>query len=173
MKTRLAIPLLGLAISFALPTYAQQRNTPDPKLRERFISCFKALIDALDKSDAAASAANFTEDAVLVTPYGPVFGQQAIQAWYADLLKTVQLSIDFFPVDEDSPHVLGRAGNELWATGKCSGTAKGLNGSVLGKGYWSAIDIREGDDWKFQMLCYSLTLAPAATASPTTTPSNQ
>ena len=111
MKTRLAIPLLGLAISFALPTYAQQRNTPDPKLRERFVSCFKAFIDALDKSDAGAAAANFTEDAVLVTPYGPVFGQQAIQAWYADLLKTVQLSIDFFPVDEDSPHVLGRAGN--------------------------------------------------------------
>jgi hypothetical protein len=39
MKIRLAISLLGLAISFALPTYAQQTNTPDPKLRERFISC--------------------------------------------------------------------------------------------------------------------------------------
>jgi hypothetical protein len=26
--------LVGLAIGFALPTFAQQTNTPDPKLRE-------------------------------------------------------------------------------------------------------------------------------------------
>ena len=170
MKLPLLVAILGLAISFALPTYAQQTNTPDPKLRERFISRFKVFTDALHKGDAAAAAANFTKDAVLVTPYGPVFGRSAIQGWYVDLLKVVQLSIDFSPVDEDSPHVLCTAGNALWATGKCSGTGKGQNGSVLGKGYWSAIDIREGDDWKFQMLCYTITFAPAATAAPTASP---
>jgi len=64
MRTRLPLALLGFALSFALPTYAQQTNTPDPKLRERLISRFKALTDALDKNDAAAVAANFTEDAI-------------------------------------------------------------------------------------------------------------
>jgi hypothetical protein len=37
MKTRLLGALVGLAISFALPTFAQQTNKPDPQLRERLI----------------------------------------------------------------------------------------------------------------------------------------
>jgi ketosteroid isomerase-like protein len=45
------------------PAVAQQ---PDPQLRERLISRIKAHTDALDKNDAAAVAANFTEDAVSV-----------------------------------------------------------------------------------------------------------
>ena len=84
MKVRLLFALVGLAISFALPTYAQQTNTPDPKLRERFISRFKALSDAFDKNDAAAVAANFTGDAILVTSFGRFLGRQAIEQWYAE-----------------------------------------------------------------------------------------
>jgi len=81
MKVRLMFALVGLAISFASPTHAQQTNTPDPKLRERAISRFKAFTDALAKKDAAAVAANFTKDATLVTPYGPVWGRQDIAYW--------------------------------------------------------------------------------------------
>ena len=32
MKTRLLVPLVGLAISFALPTFAQQKETADPQI---------------------------------------------------------------------------------------------------------------------------------------------
>jgi hypothetical protein len=92
MKIRSVVALVGLAISFALPTYAQQTNRPDPKLRERFISRFKALTDALDNSDAAATAACFTEDASLVTDYGWVSGREAIEQWYAKLFKEAQPS---------------------------------------------------------------------------------
>jgi ketosteroid isomerase-like protein len=173
MKVRLLFALVGLAISFALPTHAQQTNTPDPKLRERVISRFKAFTDALAKKDAAAVAANFTKDATLVTPYGPVWGRQDIAYWYVDMTKDVQSSNNLFTVDEDSPHALGTAGNELWATGKWSQTLKGQNGSIEVKGYWSAIDILEGDDWKFWMLCYNLTLVPTATPSQTASPSSQ
>jgi hypothetical protein len=34
MKVRLLFALTGLAISFALPTFARQTNTPDPQLRQ-------------------------------------------------------------------------------------------------------------------------------------------
>jgi ketosteroid isomerase-like protein len=173
MKIRLVAALVGLAISFALHTHAQQTNTPDPKLRERVISRFKAFTDALARKDAAAVAASFTKDATLVTPYGPVWGRQDIAYWYVDLTKDVQSSNTLFTVDEDSPHTLGTAGNELWATGKWSQTLKGQNGSIEVKGYWSAIDILEGDDWKFRMLCYNVTLVPAVTPSPTASPSTQ
>jgi len=173
MKVRLMFALVGLAISFASPTHAQQTNTPDPKLRERAISRFKAFTDALAKKDAAAVAANFTKDATLVTPYGPVWGRQDIAYWYVDMTKDIQSSNNLFTVDEDSPHTLSTAGSELWATGKWSQTLKGQNGSIEVKGYWSAIDILEGDDWKFWMLCYNLTLVPTATPSQTASPSSQ
>jgi len=32
MKIRLVVSLVGLAISFALPNFAQQTNKPDPQL---------------------------------------------------------------------------------------------------------------------------------------------
>ena len=100
-------------------------------------------------------------------------GRQAIEQWFAEYFKEVQLSNNLVTVDEDSPHTLGTAGNQLWATGKWSQTLKGQNGSSEVKGYWSAIAILEGDDWKIRMLCTNVTSAPAATASPTTTPGSQ
>jgi hypothetical protein len=38
MKTRFLCSLVGLAISLALPTFAQQTNTPDPQLREELLA---------------------------------------------------------------------------------------------------------------------------------------
>jgi len=82
--------------------------------------------------------------------------------------------------------VIGTAGNELWATGEWSETGQGKNGEPLPiKGYWSAIYVREGDDWKVRMaetnttresvILLNKTFAPqpAATPSPTASPSTQ
>ena len=35
MKMRLAVALVGLAIGFALPTFAQEQNTVDPEVRQQ------------------------------------------------------------------------------------------------------------------------------------------
>jgi len=173
MKIPLFLAVIGLAVGFALSTFGQQTNNPDPKLRERVVSSFKAVTDALDKNDAAAMAACFTEDAALVTQYGRFLGRQAIEQWYAELFKEVQSSNNLITVDEDSPHTLGTAGNELLVTGKWSQTVTGESGSTEIKGSWSAIDIREGDDWKIRMLTTNATSAPGATLSPSASPSNQ
>jgi hypothetical protein len=82
--------------------------------------------------------------------------------------------------------VIGTAGNELWATGEWSETGQGKNGEPLPiKGYGSAIYVREGDDWKVRMaetnttpdsvILLNKTFAPqpAATPSPTASPSTQ
>jgi hypothetical protein len=37
MKMRAEVTLVALAISFALPTFAQQTDTPDPQLRQRLV----------------------------------------------------------------------------------------------------------------------------------------
>jgi hypothetical protein len=117
-------------------------------------------------------AANFTEDGILVTPDGPIFGRESIEKYYVGLFKQIQLSNNLAPVDDDSPHIIGTAGNEMRATGRYSATVKGQKfGPVEAKGYWSVI--REGNDWNIRMLCFNSTPAPAATPSPTTTPSSQ
>jgi uncharacterized protein (TIGR02246 family) len=172
MKKGLLFAVVGVVLSFVLPTFAQQTNKPDPQLRAKLIAAIKKHTDALDKNDATAVAANFTKDGILVTPDGPIFGRESIEKYYTDLFKQIQLSNNQAPVDDDSPHIIGTAGNEMWATGRYSATVKGQNfGPVEAKGYWSVI--REGDDWNIRMLCFNSTPAPAATPSPTTTPSSQ
>jgi hypothetical protein len=63
MKTRLVVPLVGLAISFALPTYAQQKDVADPQTTQKVFASFKAWDEANNNNDAAAVAAFFTRNA--------------------------------------------------------------------------------------------------------------
>ena len=173
MKIRLVVALIGLAISIALPALAET-NTPDPQLREKLIAAIKKHTDALDKNDAAAIAANFTEDGVLVTQDGSFFGREAIEKHYADLFQKEHFSNYLVKADQSSPHMIGTWGNHVWASGDWSCTIKGQNsGPVDLKGYWGAIKVREGDTLKTWMWTWNITPAPAATASQTTTPSNQ
>jgi ketosteroid isomerase-like protein len=85
MKIRLVVALVGLAISFALPAFAQQK---EPSLseqdREQILAIGKKNDDAWSKSDAAALAALFTEDAVFVTPGGDALGQRR----YKNVIRT-------------------------------------------------------------------------------------
>ena len=80
MKIRLLVGLVVLAMGFALPAFAQQK---EPSLseqdREQILAIGKKNDDAWSKSDAAALAALFTEDAVFVTPGGILSGREAIQ----------------------------------------------------------------------------------------------
>jgi quercetin dioxygenase-like cupin family protein/ketosteroid isomerase-like protein len=143
---------------------AQQTNKPDPQLRERLVARIKAHTDALDKNDAAAVAANFTEDGVNVEQDGTTFGREAIQKLWADRFQNVHFSNNLVTVDEDSPHIIGTDGKQMWATGAWSATIKGEKfGPTQIKGYWSVI--REGDDWKIRMLTSNVTPAPAAPAA--------
>ena len=70
MKRRLVVPLVVLAISFALPTYAQQKDVADPQTTQKILAIFKGIDEAHNNNDAAALAAFYTRDAVFVTPGG-------------------------------------------------------------------------------------------------------
>jgi uncharacterized protein (TIGR02246 family) len=160
MKVRLVVALVGLAISFALPTFAQQTNAPDPQLRQKLIDVIAKHADAINKNDAAAAAACFTQDAVYVTDRGPVNGREAIEKWYADLFKRVQFTYYVITIDQDSPQVISTTDNEIWAAGGWSSTIKGEKfGPRQITGYWSVI--RLGDDWKIRMLTSTSTAGSA------------
>ena len=103
MKIRLVVALVGLAISFALPTFAQQTNTPDPQLRQAVDALANKLDEAINNNDAAAAAALFTEDGVFVAPQGPIYGRQAIQKYYANLFKRFHYSNFINKTDQKFP----------------------------------------------------------------------
>jgi hypothetical protein len=104
-----------------------------------------------------------------------MYGREAIEKHYADDFKQgFHSSNNIATPDEDSPHIIGTPGNEVWATGRWSATIQGKDwGPIPATGYWSVI--REGDDLKIRMLAFNVTpppaAPPAATASPTASPS--
>ena len=53
MKTRLAVALVGLAISLALPTFAQQKDGVDPKIAQQIRVLAMKYDAAFNKKDAA------------------------------------------------------------------------------------------------------------------------
>ena len=70
-------------------------------------------------------AAPYTRDAVLVTPEGPIIGRQAIQKWFTDLYQWWHPKNHIENTNGIVVHLIGTAGNELWATGECRETARG------------------------------------------------
>jgi uncharacterized protein (TIGR02246 family) len=124
MKRRLVVPLVGLAISFALPTYAQQKDLADPQTTQKLLALGKAAEEAHNNHDAAAVAAQFTRDAVFATPEGTIIVRQAIQKWHTDLWQSWHPKNCTVKVDGNAFHLIGTAGNELWATGEYSETGQ-------------------------------------------------
>jgi ketosteroid isomerase-like protein len=157
----------------------------DPQTTQKILAIPKATSEGQNNHDGAAIGALYTRDAIFVTTEGPITGRQTIQKWYTDLYQW------WHPKDHieklDGPvHLIGTAGNEVWATGEFSETGPGKNGeSIPIKGYWSCIYIRETDDWKIRMCAWNTTpdtailihqsfaLQPAATPCPAASPSTQ
>jgi ketosteroid isomerase-like protein len=161
MKIRSLLALAGLAISFAVPTFAQQTNTPDPKLRDQMLAFAKKYDQIWNNNDAVALAALFTDDAIEVTNIGPIYGREALEKNWADLFQKVHFSNHVSTVDQYSPHVIGNAGNEVWMNGEYSMTLKGENfGPVEQKGYWCLILVRDGDAWKPRLQIWNIAQAP-------------
>ena len=135
MKKRLVVALVGWAISFALPTYAQQKDVADPQTTQKIAATREALHEAHINNDAVAVAALFTRDAVFVAPEGTIIGRQAIQKWYADVYQWWHPKNHIDKLD-GPVHLIGTAGNELWATGEWSETGQSKAGEPIPiKGY--------------------------------------
>ena len=156
MKTRLLGALVGLAISFALPTFAQQKETVDPQLIQKLDDTLrKKYNEAVNNHDAAALSALYTEDAIFLTVTGPVYGRKAIEKWYEDGFKGSQPKNNTATIDPHSVRMLGP--DNLTRSGEWSETGKGKNGEdVPIKGYFVEIDTREGDGWKICVLTGNL-----------------
>jgi uncharacterized protein (TIGR02246 family) len=146
MKMRLLHALTGLVISFAVPTFAQQKDTGDTKIAQQIRALAIEYENAFNRHDAAAVAAFFTEDGVRVNGSGEHHGRPAIeksfanwefQRWHCtDLLKRIDRVL---PV-----------GNEVIAQGIWSLTYKDDAFTKQNEGHLSWVLVREGDTWKIR-----------------------
>jgi uncharacterized protein (TIGR02246 family) len=160
MKVRLLLAVVGLALGFAVPLVAQQKEAADSRIAQQrdllgvpdalaiFGKLNGKLDDAYNNKDAAAAATLFTEDAVLVTPDGMVFGREAIEKRYAERFQRWPIT-DFLSRRERLR--LNGIDNAVWSVGEWSGTLQSQAGPIIVWGYWSTIYVREGDGWKIRL----------------------
>jgi uncharacterized protein (TIGR02246 family) len=147
MKMRLVAALTGLVISFAAPTFAQQKDTGDTKIAQQIRALAIDYANAFNRHDAAAVAAFFTEDGVRVSPSGVWRGRPAIakslalyefQWWNCtDLLKRIDRVLTV------GDRVIAQG---IWSLNYQSIGANAPNKSNAGQLSW--VLVREGDTWK-------------------------
>jgi uncharacterized protein (TIGR02246 family) len=177
MRIRLSVlAVVGLAIGFVRPAFADQKDTADPRVADQgnllgdvtelaeFTALRTKYVEALDTLDAAAMAGFYTEDGVIVTPDGWFSGRENIEKWYAYMFRRWHPTNSIRQNDQ-----LTAVGNQAWAVGRWWSTLRGENGPVLARGFWSAIYVREGGAWKIRMANYNasgnIALTPAANSA--------
>jgi uncharacterized protein (TIGR02246 family) len=152
MKIRFLLALVGLAISFALPIFAQQTDTVDPKTAQQIRALASKFDEEFNRNDAAAVAALYTDDAVFTTPNGTLNGRQAIEGLYRRLYFNVYHSKnDVHVVDE-----IIVAGNEVRVTGTWSDTFEEID-TIHANGTYSWVLVHEGDTWRIRASTFEIT----------------
>jgi uncharacterized protein (TIGR02246 family) len=172
MKRRLLLFWVGgLTIGLGSPIFAQQKDTADPRIaKQRDLVGDPTTLDefgvlstqqseAFTNKDAAAVAALFTEDAILVAPDGMFFGREAIEKRYEETFQHWPFTL----FNDLRDCHLKAIDNAVWSTGEWGATFQSQTGPVFVKGYFTAIYVREGDAWKIRML--ALTERPRLAAS--------
>jgi uncharacterized protein (TIGR02246 family) len=165
MKTSVAVALVGLTISFALPTLAQQTSTSsspastataqqgdtvDPQVAEQVRALASKYDEAFNKNDATALGVLFSEDAVLSGLHGKFKGRQAIENFHSlQVFARWHANNRVTTVDR-----VVSVSDEVSSSGRWSETVQS-NGSKNIGGTYSWILIRDGDIWRVRMATYS------------------
>jgi uncharacterized protein (TIGR02246 family) len=154
MKIRLVVALVGLAISFAPPPFAQQKDTVDPETAQQVRTLASNYDAAFNRQDAVTVAGLYAEDAVFNTPEGKFQGRQAIEELYAKHYFGEAHSKNVVTVVNQAI----AAGNEVRATGTWSDTfEEPSTGSKHAEGTYSWVLVHEGDTWRIRESTYDIT----------------
>jgi ketosteroid isomerase-like protein len=153
MITRLLGALVGLAISFALPTFAQEKEEATPFLyraipaspHQQLDATNSQFDEAINKHDAVAVAALFTANETLVVPEGVFSGRDSIAKHYTD----------WFQRWNPSDHITKLSyvyafGGDLCAIGGWSVTVY-PGRPMHGGGYLIRVYTRVRDTWKIRV----------------------
>jgi ketosteroid isomerase-like protein len=143
MKILLPSTLVVLAISFAVPSFAQEQNTVDPEVRQQIEEAYKKLHDAYNNHDVAATAALFTQDAVQVNGTGTGLGGGVISGQEA-IKKSFEIELSARGVISGRILQSYMVGSEVCAISEY--TAQRHH-----NGYAVTIYVLDADEWKIRM----------------------
>jgi uncharacterized protein (TIGR02246 family) len=154
MKIRFAIALAGLAIGFAPPVFAQQKDGVDAETAQQVRGLASSYDAAFNKQDAMTIAGLYAENAVFNTPEGTCHGRRAIEELYAKHYFGEAHSKNVVTVVNEAI----AAGNEVRATGTWSDTfEEPSTGTIHAEGTYSWVLVREGDTWRIRESTYDIT----------------
>ena len=107
--------------------------------------------DAFNKGDASAVAALYTADAVEVTPAGIRVGPAAVKERVDEGIKQAKPDLVIVATKCDIEGAI------RWSSGswKWTSAQHGAEG-----GFWTVIEVKDGNGWKMQNLTYNLTPPP-------------
>ena len=141
MKTLLLSALVGLAISFALPTFAQQQDTVAPEVRQQIEAVTKRREEAYNKHDAAAWSAFYTQGAIDVWTWEPDGAAVGLPA----IVKRYEAEFASYPAPQSFKVVQVYAiGNEICAVME-------YKHHMHAKGHALVIYVRDAGDWKVRL----------------------
>jgi ketosteroid isomerase-like protein len=155
MKIRSVVVLVGLAISFALPILAQEKEEANPflyrailaspQLAQQLDVINRQLDEAFNKHDAVAAAALFTTNATLVAPLGIFSRRDGIEKHFTDVFQRFNPSDQLTKIS----YVYAFA-DDLCAIGGRTVTANPGYPLQTG-GYLIRVYTRVGDTWKIRV----------------------
>jgi uncharacterized protein (TIGR02246 family) len=141
MKIRLVVALVGFAIGFAFPTFAQEQNAVDPKTRQEIDAVSMQYGEAFNKRDAGAVAALYTQDAVRVADWPG--GESSVGR---EAIKTA-FEVQFAGM---SPRAVGKSITQMYAIDdRIAAISEFSQGFV--HGHTVKIYVRDADTWKIRM----------------------
>ena len=154
LRLLVIVPLL--VIGLAMPAAAQQISEQEARqVVEKSVADFDS---ALRSKDVAKSASVFTEDAVRVTPQGPMVGRSAIEKNLTEVFKV-------YNHDSSKVNQVMVINGMIFANGSWGGKIQGPNGLNPIKGYWSNTWVRDGGTWKMRMDAFNQTQPPPTAGS--------
>jgi uncharacterized protein (TIGR02246 family) len=133
----------------------QQDYAADPKTTDEIRAFVREYEEGFNRHDATVLVALCTEDAVQVSPEGPICGREAIEKNYIDFFQRSHPTSLNCTIDQ-----VYRVGEVSWNSGGFSFTLQGEDRPVSIKGYRLDILVREGDAWKECISCYNMASTP-------------
>jgi uncharacterized protein (TIGR02246 family) len=148
----MALMFLGIALQALAQT---NEGTVSPQTKTQLDGLNQKYVTSIQSNDAAQMGTVFTKDAVLVTNKGPLHGQEEIETYFGDLFKNVHVIEHWFHADPATVLVL--APDKMWCNGNWCMTFELPNGKRMAEeGFWSAVEVKDGDTWKHQLLTFNV-----------------